>query len=109
VPTQPTPNRHPEWLQLLPQQPARVLARCVACPPAGFDGQLVRLSLHIEELLLSDADEASAAAAAPGVAAQQRPRIAAYTTTYKLPGVRACASTLACEGRLGRWQLLGTQ
>lgn len=69
-------RRHPEWLQLLPAAPARRLSGCAASPPPGFAGQWVRLSLHVEELLLPGGDEA----------ALERPRIASYLTTYRLPG-----------------------
>lgn len=69
-------HRHPQWLQLLPAAPARRLSGYTVLPPQGFSGQLVRISLHVEELLLPGGDDA----------ALERPRIANYLATYRLPG-----------------------
>lgn len=51
----------------------------LAAPPDGFRGQLARLSVHIEELLLPGGDEVLL----------ERPKIAKYTASYRLPG-EAC-------------------
>lgn len=78
--------RHPEWLQLLPAAPARRLSAFAALPPPGFEGQTVRVSLHIEELLLGGGGSSSAGGGSAAAAALERPKIATYTATCRLPG-----------------------
>lgn len=68
--------RFPQLLQSLPQQPASQLAPLVTCPPPGFLSQLAAVSVHIQELLLPGGDDL----------VLERPRIANYVATYKLPG-----------------------
>ena len=69
-------RRHPEWLELLPAAAASRLSGYAALPPSGFSGQWVQLSVHVEELLLPGGDDA----------ALERPKIASYIATLRLPG-----------------------
>jgi hypothetical protein len=72
-------DRYPEWLELLPADGAHLLLRPLANPSSrGFGGQLARLSVHLEELLLPKGDEALL----------ERPKIANYVASYRLPGQR---------------------
>jgi hypothetical protein len=75
--------RYPQLLQLLtaslPADPPS-LAPLLATPPDGFTGQLARLSVHVEELLLPGGDDVLL----------ERPKIANYVAAYRLPGARTC-------------------
>jgi hypothetical protein len=91
--------RYPQLLQLLTAAlPAATpsLAPLLSCQPDGFSGQLVRLSVHVEELLLPGGDDVLL----------ERPKIANYTAAYRLPGqsllcpvgsfVSLCTFQVAC-------------
>ncbi|WIA21972.1 hypothetical protein OEZ85_004330 [Tetradesmus obliquus] len=75
-------NKHPQLLQLLATAlpaAAPTLTPLLASPPEGFAGQLARLSVLVEELLLPGGDDVLL----------ERPRIANYVAAYRLPGAQA--------------------
>jgi hypothetical protein len=66
--------RYPEWRHVLPADLSAALPHGAA--PPGFMGQLARLTLHLEELVLPDGDDLHL----------ERPKMAGYSCTYHLPG-----------------------
>ncbi|KAF8057294.1 hypothetical protein HT031_006102 [Scenedesmus sp. PABB004] len=90
--------RFPELRVLLPPEPAAALAPLLASPPEGFDGQLARLSVHVEELLLPGGDEALT----------ERPRIASYAASQLEAATpsKAASSAPCAAGLLARaWRV----